>query len=101
MQLAAGDAQRANQPGHGHAGRALDVVVEDADAVAVLLKQAEGVVVGEVLELDHGVGEALLDGGDEFVDQVVVLLARYPRLRQAEIQRVVQQFARCWCRRRG
>ena len=39
------------QPGHGHRRRALDVVVERAVLVAVLLQEAERVVVAEVLEL--------------------------------------------------
>jgi len=55
-QRLAGDAQRREDAGHRHRGGALDVVVEAADAVAVLLQQGEGVVVGEVLELHHDAG---------------------------------------------
>ena len=51
---------------------ALDVVVEGADAVAILLQQAEGVVVGEVLELDHHAGKDLRGRADELLDQLVV-----------------------------
>ena len=58
-QLAAGDAQRREKPGQRDRRRALDVVVEGADAVAVFLQQAERVVVGEVLELDQHARETL------------------------------------------
>ena len=50
---AAGDAQRREDAGQRDRRGALDVVVEGADAVAVLLQQPERVVVGEVLELDQ------------------------------------------------
>ena len=40
---------------HGHGGRSLDVIVEGAVLVAVLLQEAEGVVVAKVLELNQGV----------------------------------------------
>ena len=39
----------------GHAGRALDVVIEGAVLVAVLLQEPERVLVAEILELDEGV----------------------------------------------
>ena len=57
--VAAGDAQRREQARQRDRGRALDVVVEHADAVAVLREQPERVLVGEVLELDQHAGQEL------------------------------------------
>ena len=54
-QLGVGGLERGEHPGTRHAGRALDVVIEGAVLVAVLLQEPEGVVVAEVLELDEGV----------------------------------------------
>ena len=59
VERAAGDAQRRAQAGQRHRRGALDVVVEGADPVAVLLQQAKRVVVGEVLELDDDAGKDL------------------------------------------
>ena len=49
----AGDGHRGEQGAGGHGGRALDVVVERAELVAVALEQAVGVVLGEVLPLEQ------------------------------------------------
>ena len=67
----AGDAQGRKDPGHRDRGRALDVVIEAAHLVPVVPEQPEGVVVGEVLELDDDSGERLLGGLDELVNEVV------------------------------
>ena len=52
-QLGVGGLESRQHARHRHAGRALDVVVEGAVLVAVLLQEPEGVVVAEVLELDE------------------------------------------------
>ena len=49
-------------------------------------------MIGEVLELNNRLGEALGDGDDKFINEVVVFLARNPRVRVAEIKRVVEQL---------
>ena len=90
-QGAAGDAQGRQDAGDGHRGGALDVVVEAADLVAVLLQQVEGVAVGKVLELDEGAGVHLLYGEHELLEQVVVHLAAQPRVAQTGVERVVEQ----------
>ena len=91
VERSAGDAQRGVQPGERDRCGALDVVVEGADPVAVFLQQAERVVVGEVLELDDDARKDLARGGDELVDQRVVVGAGQARLGQAEVERVVAQ----------
>ena len=70
---AAGLAQPGQHGGHGDGGRALDVVVERAQVVAVAIEQEVGVVFGEVLPLQHHVREDLLHGLDEGVDEGVVV----------------------------
>src|SRR4051812_38220967 len=72
-QVLAGDAQRREQTRERHRRGALDVVVEAAHPIAVALQDAEGVHVGEVLELDQDAREHLVGGGDELVDERVEL----------------------------
>src|SRR5581483_9688416 len=48
------------QPGQRHCRRSLDIVVERADALTILLEQTESIDVRKVLELQQAVGEALL-----------------------------------------
>ena len=50
--------QRGEDAGERHGCSALDVVVEDAGVVAIFVQQAEGRVVGEILELDQHPGKA-------------------------------------------
>lgn len=88
---ALGEAQRRDHARERHRGGVLDVVVVAADAVAVLGRQAERVVAGEVLELDHGAGEHLGRGADELVDGFVVGCACQAGLRQAPVQRIIAQ----------
>ena len=56
----AGRAAAGHDAGHGHRGRALDVVVEAGDALAVAVEQAEGVDLLEVLPLQQRLREAEL-----------------------------------------
>ena len=57
-ELAAGDAQRREQPGERDRRGALDVVVEGRNLLAVFVQQAERLVIGEILELDQHAGES-------------------------------------------
>ena len=72
-------AAAAGHPRQNGAGRdrrrALDVVVETAQPVAVALEDRLGVAGGEVLPLQQHVGKALHDRMDEELDEVVVLAA--------------------------
>src|SRR3990172_777893 len=90
-QLAAGDAQRREQARQHDGCRSLDVVVEGADPVTVLVQQAECVVIGEVLELDHDAREYRARGGDELVDQLVIRGAGDAALPQPDVKRVLEQ----------
>ena len=90
--LAAADAQRGEQPGQRDRGRALNVVVEDRNIVAVFVEQAERGVIGEILELDQHAGEGCARRGDEFVDEVIIGLSAQALLAQADIITVVQQI---------
>ena len=84
-ELAAGHAQRREQAGERDRRRALDVVVERRNLVAVFVQQAERRVIGEILELDQHAGEDLARGGDEFVDEFVIGRAGEPLLAQADV----------------
>ena len=88
----AGDGHRGEQGPGGHGGRALDVVVERAELVAVSLQQAIRVVLGEVLPLEQHAREPPLDGLDEGVDERVIVRAGDPFVAPADIERVVEPF---------
>ena len=45
-------------------------------------------------------GKDLLHRHDEFLDQFIVFLAAHPWLFQANVERIIQQYLDCWCRRR-
>ena len=91
-QLAAGQPQRRVETGQHDARGALDVVVEGADAVAVVVQQPEGVGVAEVLKLDDGSREDLLHSQDELFHQRVVGFAPLAIALEADVKRIVQQF---------
>ena len=56
-QLGVGGLECGQDSCHSDRGRSLDVVIEGAVLVAVLLQKTEGVVVPKVLELNQGVLE--------------------------------------------
>ena len=87
-----GDAAGAQQAGQCHGGGALNVVVEGADPVAVLLEQSERVAGGEVLELDQRFREQLPRRGDELLHEIVVLAPAQPLLADADVELVLQQL---------
>jgi hypothetical protein len=94
-QLGFGNAQRGEEAGDGDRGGALDVVVEGAVLVAVLLEETEGVVVAEVFELDQGVLAVPAHHRlHELLNKLVVFRSDYALLTQTDVQRVVQQLLR-------
>lgn len=94
-QLGFGDAQRGEEAGDGDRGGALDVVVEGAVLVAVLLEETEGVVVAEVFKLDQGVlAVSAHHRQHELLNELVVFRSSYALLTQTNVQRVVQQLLR-------
>ncbi len=91
VELPAGGAGGGEDAGHRHRGRALDVVVEGRQLLPVALEQAEGVPLLEVLPLQEGLREALLDRAHELVHHRVVGLAPQPGLAPADVEVVAQQ----------
>jgi hypothetical protein len=84
-------AQRRQHAGETHRARALDVVVEGRQALAVTVQQARGIVLAEVLPLQQHAGEHLAHRRDELLEQRVVGLAAQAASRPAEVQLVLQQ----------
>ena len=84
-------AQRGEHAGERDGRRALDVVVERAYALAVLLQDAKGVLVPEVLPLDQRLREAHTHRLHELVHELVVLVAAHARPVDAKVQRVGAQ----------
>ena len=82
------DKQRAGR----HRRGALDVVVEGAKPVAIALEQARGVALGEVLPLQQHMRPALVDRGDEFLDEIVVVGPAHALVAPADIERIVEIF---------
>ena len=87
-ELLAREAQARDHASDRDGRRALNVVVERADAVLVLLEEAERVLVAEVLPLQQRLREALLHRAHELVDELVVVLAAHARLVDARVERV-------------
>ena len=86
---AVGLAQPGQHGGQGDRGRALDVVVERAQPVAVAIEQQVGVVLGEVLPLQQHVREDLHHGLDEGLDERVVVRPDDALVAPAEVVGVV------------
>ncbi len=76
---------------HDGAG-ALDVVVEARDAVAIAIEDLDGVVLLEVLPLQHGARADVQDGADEGLEEIVVLGAAQPPLAIPDVERIGQQI---------
>ncbi len=76
---------------HHDRGRALDVVVEARDPVPVAVEHPDRVVLLEVLPLQDGVREHLVDRLDERLEEPLVRLAAQPRVSPAQVERVVQE----------
>ena len=72
-------AARRQQAGEDDRAGALDVVVEARQPVAIAIQDAQGVVLLEVLPLQHGCREDRLDGLDERLEDLVVVLAAQAR----------------------
>jgi hypothetical protein len=89
---AAGHAQGREDTGERDRRGSLDVIIEDTDAIAIAPQQAEGGMIGKVLELDQYARKHIPGGGDELIDQLVVLGAAQAAPAQADVVRVRQQF---------
>ena len=87
-QRRSGDSESAKYSGECDGGRALDVIVETADALSVTLKETDRVIASPVLELDERPGELGLDRRDELVDKGIELVVGDPSLLETQIQRV-------------
>ena len=90
-QPAAEQAHRCEQPAEDDRCGPLDVVVERAVPVPVAVEDAQGVVLLEVLPLDHAARPALGDAGHERLDEGVVGGAAQAWLAMPEIQRVGEE----------
>ena len=75
-----------------HSGRALDVVVECAVVVTVSIQDSGGICRSEILPVNHGIRIPIMGRGEEFVDELVVLLATDPAMTDSEVSIVIEQF---------
>mmetsp|Transcript_20937 Transcript_20937/g.23292 ORF Transcript_20937/g.23292 Transcript_20937/m.23292 type:complete len:218 (+) Transcript_20937:725-1378(+) len=72
-------------------GSALDVVIEGTAPILVLIEQPEGVRVRKILELqEHVLSEFGLGGGNELVNELVVLRASHSFLLEAGVHGVIE-----------
>ena len=79
--------------GNGDGCCALNVVVEGAVRVAVLLEEPEGVVVAKVLKLDERVLAVVLDHGlHELVDEVVVFPTGYALVSASYVVNILKKY---------
>ena len=92
-ELGVGGLQSSKDPSDNNGCGALDVIVEGAVRVAVLLEEPEGILVAEVLKLDQRVLAIVLDNGlHELINEVVILLARHTPVSAAYVVHVLQTF---------
>ena len=78
-------------PGGRDRSRSLDIVIEHADLVAVLLKQRFRVMDIEVLELDATPGVVFFYRGHELLEKCEVLVPVDPVLVKPGVKRVVEE----------
>ncbi len=85
------DAGRRHQAGQGHGRRALDIVVECGQPVAIALQDAKGILGGEVLPLQEHARKDLLHRSHELLDERLVFRPSKPAADQPGVERVVKQ----------
>ena len=81
---------RRHQRTGGHGGRALDIIIEAAQLVAVALEQPGGVFLRKVLKLQEHIGPARFNGADKHIHKLSVLVVADARVAPAHIHRVVE-----------
>ncbi len=91
FELRAGHAQRRVKPCQRDARRSLNVVVEAAHAVAILVQQAKSVEVREVLELDDRAWKDFVGRRHELLDERVILGAAQSRPLEPDIEGILQE----------
>lgn len=70
----------------------LNVVVERAVAISVLIEESKSVVVSEIFKLNQSVLAIAFDNSShELVNEVIVSCSRYARLSQSDVQRIFKQ----------
>ncbi len=74
-------------------GRALNVVVEGAEAVAIPRQQPVGIADGEIFPVQQHVRPSLTDRVHERLDEVVVVGAAHALVLPADVKRIVEVFA--------
>src|SRR6516164_5560012 len=85
------DPQRCAQTGEGDRGRALDIVVKTADAIAVFFQEPKCVAVREVLQLDQRPRKNLLHCSNKLLDQLVIGRTSQAAVTESDIKCVSQQ----------
>lgn len=84
--------QGSENTSQGNGGGGLDIIVEAADLVLVLVEKVVSVLRLEILELNEGIRVSVLDGVDPLVDERVVLLTLQAAVTHSEIERVIQEL---------
>ena len=91
-QRRAGHTNRRENGTKRHRGGALNVVIESEHLIAVTIENRTRVDAGKVFPLQKRSGKNFLDGGDEGIDEAVVLRAADARLAPAKIFRIAKTF---------
>ena len=86
----AGDVDGGQQGAGRHGCRALDIVIEGAEPVAIALEQARRIVLREILPLQQDMWPALHHGRDEGLDEVVIVLTAYALVAPADIEGIAE-----------
>jgi len=81
---------RVDHSGKCDARSALHVVIVDAIFVAIALEQVDGVCSRPILKVDAAFREHFLHRLNEFVDERIQLVGRWPGLAHAEIEWIAQ-----------
>mmetsp|Transcript_24540 Transcript_24540/g.38620 ORF Transcript_24540/g.38620 Transcript_24540/m.38620 type:complete len:346 (-) Transcript_24540:131-1168(-) len=91
LQCCSLDATSGHQSRKSDGGSTLDIVIERTDLVAISVEQAEGIAVAKVLELNEEPWVLVVQGHNQFINELIVLLALHPRIRGSSIEGIVDE----------
>src|SRR6266446_7058476 len=85
------ESQSRAQPGQRNGGCALDVIIEHAHLVAILIQHAKSSPIAETFKLDQGLWKHFLNSSHQLVNQIIVSGAADPALLGANIKWILKQ----------
>ena len=91
--------QSARERAHNNGCRALNVVIEGAETVSILIENRTSVRFSEVFPLEQDVGKAALHSRHKLIDEVPVGLPRDPLVAPTDVLGIAEVFRVVCCSR--